>query len=75
MVTSIYVCDDLKVIAASSADGCIALYNLYSGRYLRSYNHPKFKPIDYVCIYNTPLYGIVFYCSEELNIYSYSING
>ncbi|CAD8203801.1 unnamed protein product [Paramecium octaurelia] len=72
-ITDIFICNDLKVVITCSSDGWIHMYNQWSGKYLRSYRHPKGLPISKVCSYCTPLYGIAFY--ENKNIYSYSING
>ncbi|CAD8202317.1 unnamed protein product [Paramecium pentaurelia] len=72
-ITDIFICNDLKVVLTCSSDSWIHMYNQWSGKYLRSYRHPKGLPINKVCSYCTPLYGIAFY--ENKNIYSYSING
>lgn len=48
MITSVFICNDLKAVISCSLDGTINLYNMYTGRFLRSYQHPKMRAIDYV---------------------------
>lgn len=74
-INDIFICQDLKAILTCSSDGWAHLYNMYSGKYLRGYRHPRGMSIQNVAIYCTPLYGVILYSKDENVLYSYSING
>ena len=48
VVTSVFVCEELKVFATSSRDGSVHLYNIITGEKMRSYFHPDRRPINHV---------------------------
>jgi len=74
-VLCIHVCKELRAFVTSGKDGRIFIYNLYNFKVIQSINHPSNFPINNVFITSYPLYSIIFFSKNDLNIYSYSING
>ena len=63
----------LDICVSGSKDGSCIIHNLQSGVYLRSLYHPQEYSISLVAISS---YGhVVFYSSEDLKLFVYSING
>ena len=47
-VTAIFISDDTRLLATSSMDGSVHVYNIITGKKIRSYFHPERKPLNNV---------------------------
>ena len=56
-------------------DGSVFGYNIYTGRKMKVFYHPKKLPINHVIVSTSPLPVVLLFCSKESIIYCYSING
>lgn len=74
-VNSIFISNELKSFVSCSEDGSVNMYNIITGKKIRSYRHPEGKPINNVIVSTCPLAVLIMFCNRDRMIFCYSING
>ncbi|EGR32579.1 hypothetical protein IMG5_076820 [Ichthyophthirius multifiliis] len=74
-ITCLQVSKYLKILASSSLDGTINIYNYFNYKFLRNISHPKMLSINSFLLVASPVCSILFFSSQDCVFYSYSING
>ena len=64
-VSSIFINNDMCLFVTGSFDGTANLYNLYSGKLIRTFAHPKLAPIYSVLLAQNPLAICAFFSRED----------
>lgn len=74
-VLDIFIHEDSKVLAVSSEEGKVVIYNLYTKELFRVFHHPEANPIHKVILSFQPFGTLVMYSDFDGRLLSYSVNG
>lgn len=74
-VSSIFINNEMCLFVTGSFDGTVNLYNLHTGKLLRTFCHPTLAPIYSVVLAQNPLAVCAFFSREDHLWNSFSING
>jgi len=74
-ISYIFIDEGMNLLATSSFDGTVNLYNLWNQKHYRKFEHPTLAPIHTVVLSSSPLSSLCFFSREDHLWHSFSING